>query len=149
MNYRDIMNWKGVIFLYEITEPEENSLKIIVNRGKNEDYDVSLNVYGNSMKASPIVTDERLPSLQIEFQSYVSYSVINESFTCLQGIEIFEGEVFRIYKHSRYLDFIKLQTHARDMVPDKLFLHYQIPCLNHVIDVISFDEPKIVEIDKT
>jgi hypothetical protein len=100
------------------------------------------------MMGFPIEVDEGLPIIQLDFESYVSYNVINESFTVLDEYEVFEGDVFRIYTKSRYLDFIKLGTIAKDIYADQHFVHYQLVCLNHIIDIISYEEPKITELGR-
>jgi len=82
------------------------------------------------------------------FDSYVSYTVTNESFTVRDDYEVYEGEVFRVYTKSRYLDFVKLGTIAEDIFPEESFVHYQVPCLNHIIDIISYERPHITEIKR-
>ena len=134
MNYRDLMKWRNHIYLDELTEPEENSLRILINICSNID--------------SPFEV-EKDSSVQLDFESYISYSIINESFTETDKYEISEGERFRIFTKSRYLDFVKISTIAEDIFPDDPFTHYCIPCLNHIIDIISFKEPKIIELKRS
>ncbi len=43
--------------------------------------------------------------------------------------------------HLEYLDFINKGTIANDVFPEEQLVHYEIACLDHIIDVISFDEP--------
>lgn len=85
--------------------------------------------------------------MQLDFETYIAYSIINESFTVMDDYEISDGNLFRIYSKSRYVDFIKEGTIVEVIFPEKQFVHYhyQIPCLNHTIDIISYDEPKITE----
>ncbi|WML44355.1 hypothetical protein [Neobacillus sp. PS3-40] len=93
-------------------------------------------------EAFPIEVDEDLPKLQIDFDSYVAHTVTNESFTILDDYEIFEGHSFRIFKKSRYLVFINKGTIATDVFPEDTYVHYEIASLDHIIDVISYDEQK-------
>jgi hypothetical protein len=83
--------------------------------------------------------------VQLEFESYISYSVIDECLSySIDNSEISKGKLFRVYTKSRYLDFIKLATNEReDICPTENYVHYQFPFLNHTIDVISCEEPKI------
>ncbi|AXN41915.1 hypothetical protein [Peribacillus butanolivorans] len=124
MDFNELMQEKGYIYLEKIIEPKENSLRLLINR-------------------STINTD--LPMVQLEFESYISYSVIDECFSySIDNSEISKGELFRIYIKSRYLDFIKITTNEReDLCPSENYIHYQFPCLNHTIDVISCEEPKV------
>ncbi|MDM5454089.1 hypothetical protein [Peribacillus simplex] len=116
------MKEKGYIYLEKIIEAKENSLRLLINR-------------------STFKID--LPMVQLEFESYISYSVIDECFSySIDNSEISKGELFRIYTHSRYLDFIKIAKNDReDICPSENYIHYQFPCLNHTIDVISCEEP--------
>ena len=118
------MQWKGYIYLEEILEPKEHSLRLLINR-------TTFNI--------------DLPMVQLEFESFISYSVIDECFSySIDNYEISKGELFRIYTKSRYLDFIKIATNEReDICPSENYIHYQFPCLNNTIDVISCEEPKI------
>ncbi|MEK4069924.1 hypothetical protein [Peribacillus sp. FSL R5-0717] len=108
----------------EKIEPKENSLRLLINRS---------------------TINKDLPMVQLEFESYISYSVIDECFSYyIDNSEISKGELFRLYTKSRYLDFIKIATNEReDLCLSENYIHYQFPCLNHTIDVISCEEPKV------
>ncbi|MCM3704107.1 hypothetical protein M3205_00085 [Cytobacillus firmus] len=97
------------------------------------------------IEAFPIEVDDNLPVPQLDFETYVAYSIINESFTVMDDYQIFEGNIFRIYSESGYMDFTKEGTIAEDVFPEKQLVHYQIPCLDHIVDIISYEEPKITE----
>ena len=86
-----------------------------------------------------------MPVIQMDFDSYIAYSVTNESFTSWDDYEEFEGKAFRIYKRSRYLDFIKVHTFACDDYPGH-FEHYGIVCLDHIVNVVSVEKPVINEV---
>lgn len=98
--------------------------------------------------ARSIEVDEELPILQLDFESYVSYSIINESYTVFDEYEIFEGNSFRIFSKSSYLDFINKHTIVTNLYPEEQLVHFKIVCLDHIIDVISFDEPSVTEIKR-
>ncbi len=127
VDFNELMQEKGYIYLEKIIEPKENSLRLLINRS-------TFNI--------------DLPMVQLEFESYISYSVIDECFSySMDNSEISKGELFRIYTKSRYLDFIKIATNEReDLCPSENYIHYQFPCLNHTIDVISCEEPKVTVI---
>lgn len=123
VNFNQLMQEKGYIYLEKI-EPKENSLRLLINRS---------------------TINKDLPMVQLEFESYISYSVIDECFSYyIDNSEISKGELFRLYTKSRYLDFIKIATNEReDLCLSENYIHYQFPCLNHTIDVISCEEPKV------
>lgn len=152
MNYRGIIEWDGYIYLKEIKETDELedcALRIQISRCKVSDKIVpAIKANDVVIEANPIEIDEDLSIIQFEFDSYVSYSVINESYAPFDDYEKYDGGMLRIYTKSRYLDFIKIRTFAEDIVPEQQFVHYQIPCLDHIIDVISYKQPKVSEIKR-
>ena len=111
VDFNELMQEKGYIYLEKIIEPKENSLRLLINRS-------TFNI--------------DLPMVQLEFESYISYSVIDECFSySMDNSEISKGELFRIYTKSRYLDFIKIATNEReDLCPSENYIHYQFPCLD-------------------
>ncbi|MNI32283.1 hypothetical protein D3C73_861910 [compost metagenome] len=86
--------------------------------------------------------NDQFPLIQLEFESYIGYSVLNESYTVRDDYEQFEGNIFRTFSKSRYLDFIKAGTIATIEYPGP-FKHYGIAALNHIVDIVSTVEPKI------
>lgn len=85
------------------------------------------------------------PIIQVDFHSYIAYSIRNEFFTSWDDYEEFDGKTFRIYKKSRYLDFISNGIFASKDFP-KPYKHYGICCIDHVVDIISTSEPVVREI---
>lgn len=77
---------------------------------------------------------------RLRFDSYISYCIRSESYTSRDDYELFEGQYFRIYSRSRFLDYIKLSTFACEKYPGK-FLHYGIVGIDHIIDVASTSPP--------
>lgn len=149
MEYMDLMNQKGYIYLHSLIEPETNSLRIFVDRCKVIQQGVDIEIGKHIIRDThSIEVDEELPIVQLDFNSYISYSIINESFAVLDDYEIFDGNSFRIFKKSRYLDFINKGTIVNDVFPEEQPVHYEIACLDHIIDVISFDEPIVNEIKR-
>lgn len=127
---------------------ESSRVRIFLERCKvsqqGEDIEIGKHIIRNT---HPIEVDEELPIVQLDIDSYISNSIINESFTVLD-YEIFEENSFRIFNKSRYLDFINKGTIVKDVFPEEQPVHFEISCLDHIIDVISFDEPIITEIKR-
>lgn len=90
-----------------------------------------------------IRTDNR-KLYQITFDRYISYQVLNESYSAWDKKESFTmGNLFRRYTKSNYLDYITQTTYATEFTEQ--VTHYGILCLNHIIDVISEDVPVITK----
>lgn len=144
-------NWTGDLFLNELTETvygDEVGLKILVERGKVLDEIVpAIQIEEQVIEASPIVIDENLPIIQIEFESYVAYAVMNETYFPGDDYEIYDTRrIVSVLTQSRYLDFVNQTTFVEHMHPGEHYIHYRIQCLDHVIEVVSYDLPKISEI---
>jgi hypothetical protein len=93
----------------------------------------------------PIEEDEtcRIFQLLFERNHMVAYTVLNESYGKYpEPPEAFTGRLFRIFSHSHLLEFTKRTTYASGDYPGAL-MHFEIACLNHVIDVICTAAPKI------
>jgi len=145
MNFKDLMELRDVD-LNVLVEPDINALRIFISRCKTSETTENLAIGNNVISdVYSVYTDEKLPILQIDFKSYISYSVTNESYTSWDDYEVFEGKALRVYSKSRYLDFINTHTFANKDYPGP-FVHYGIICLNHIINIVSVDKPVIKEI---
>ncbi len=92
--------------------------------------------------ASPIEHRPGCKIFELDWPSYIAYSIRNESFCTADAYEKFEGKLFVKYTRSRYLDFVTSATFADSSHPGP-FAHYGIFCLNHIIDVVSTDPPTV------
>ena len=101
----------------------------------------------NSSSYASIDVDYALPIIRLTFDWYIAYSVRNESFTVIDEYEMYKGSAFAVYSKSRYLDFIEIGTIADDIHPGP-FKHYGIHALNHIIDVVSTEPPRISVIQR-
>ncbi|EON72604.1 hypothetical protein [Lysinibacillus sphaericus] len=145
MQYDDLMQWEGYFFLHKIFEPHTNSLRVQLKRAKISAHSTDVIIGDNILDhCQPIEIDESLPIIQIDFDSYVSYSVFDESFYGTE--DNFKGNAIRIYEKSRYLNFVMQQTIANVIYPDKEFIHYGVSCLDHIIEIVSYDVPIVSQV---
>ena len=79
---------------------------------------------------------------EIRFESYIIYSVIDESFTSADPTDIYEGNLARVYLKSAFLEYVSKSTFATEEYPGP-FKHYGFCCLDHIIDVASEEPPKV------
>ena len=146
MNYEDLIQQKGFVFLDNIVEPGTNSLRISIKRASisSKSEDVNVGEYTLS-DVNPIEIDKTLPVIHIEFDSYVAYSVFDESFHFVNPEDKFIGHSVRLFSKSTYLDFVSNGTIAQEIYSYKDLIHYQIVCLDHIIDIVSFDKPSVLK----
>jgi hypothetical protein len=148
VEYSDLMNLKNIYF-EQIYEPEENTLRLLFSRSRTSETPETIKIGEIEINDTySIDVDESLPLIQLDFEWYIGYSIRNESYTSWDDYEEFEGNTFRIYSKSRYLDFIKVGTFATDNYPGP-YKHYGITCLKHVVDVVSVSVPIIKEVHRT
>lgn len=129
------------------SEPQLNSLRLFFERRKVSENLEKFELGDKSYEGYSVITDERLPIIQIDFEDYISYSVTNESFTIWDEYEEFDGNAFRVYSKSRFLDFVKIHTFASDDYPGP-FKHYGMVCMDHIVDVASTSPPIITEVER-
>lgn len=83
--------------------------------------------------------------------SNILYQVRNELFCSWDGYELRQGKFFIVFEKSRLLDTLPLITDCQigddgEAYPGK-WKHYGIYCQNHIIDIISHNEPIIKKLD--
>jgi hypothetical protein len=132
------------LFLRDITEPRDNSLLLLIEEASASPESVTREVAGAKLTDLHSIesTDEnRL--FEVLWNSYIAYSVRNESFVTADDSEIvLLGRLVRVYSKSNYLDYVSRVTFAVGTNPDPL-LHVGINCQNHIIDVVSGDLPRV------
>ena len=143
MNLIEQINQHRYIYLTEIGEPDVNVLRIVIEEAKvsSETEDIDLGT-AKITDVHPIISDETCFAYEVIFGSYIAYAVLNESYASVDEYEKYTGRFFRVYSKSHFLDYIGAATFATEDYPGK-FTHYEIACLDHVVEVITIDEPEI------
>ena len=138
-------------YILNINDNVDNVLKIIVSLPYSGEKGAEASNAGNKdldeilKKAYPILIDYN-EIYEITFESYIMYQTRNESFAYLDENSKVLGEYFTIIKNSSYLKMVKSITFYNDIFDDK-YMHYGIFSWNHVIDIISAEEPKIAKLE--
>lgn len=144
------LNAARYIDLREISEPNKNvlnSLRIVVQEAVvNEaavvasDRPELANILAG---AHPIESVEGCRMFQLSWKHYLAYLVTEElvGSNARNGYEdeVYTGKILRVYTRSHFLDHIMRDTggHIQEI------LHYKLICLNHLIDVVSYDPPDV------
>ena len=138
-------------YILNINDNMDNVLKIIVSLPYSGEKGSEASNTGNKdldeilKEAYPVLIDYN-EIYEITFESYIMYQTRNESFAYLDKNSKVLGEYFTIIKNSSYLKMVKSITFYNDIFDDK-YMHYGIFSWNHVIDIISAEEPKIVKLE--
>ena len=138
-------------YILNINDNVDNILKIIVSLPYSGEKGSEASNTGNKdldeilKKAYPVLIDYN-EIYEITFESYIMYQTRNESFAYPDENSNVLGEYFTIIKNSSYLKMVENITFYYDMFGDK-YTHYGIFSWNHVIDIISAEEPKIAKLE--
>ena len=138
-------------YILNINDNIDNVLKIIVSlpysgeKGSEASNTGSKDLDEILKKAYPVLIDYN-EIYEITFESYIMYQTRNESFAYPDENSKVLGEYFTIIKNSSYLKMVKSITFYNDIFDDK-YTHYGILSWNHVVDIISAEEPKILKLE--
>ncbi len=133
------------LYLEELFEPNTNELVIILTEGRVAEEITDIIIGEQKIEnVKEVKIDVNSKRFKVYFSSYISYSVINESYTTLDEYEEFEGHNFRVYSKSRFLDYVSKGTIATKDYPGP-FIHYGLCCCDHIIEILSTKKPTITE----
>lgn len=144
MDLIERINTHEFLYLVHIGEPRDNVLDLVVQEARanipaqpSASGEIPVRNWGSIIPTSDCV------GYEITFDSYIAYSVWNESLAAADDAEIFTGRLFRIYSKSRFLDYVRRGTiTVCDLYPGP-YQHFEIVCLNHIVDVAAVDQPSI------
>jgi len=128
------------LYLDALSEPEDNALRAVVLEARSDMAVSTATVPVTNV--SPIEHTRGCRVFEVTWDSYIAYSVRNESYA-QNGSDAFEGNLFRLCSKSHFLDYVACATFATSDYPGS-FRHWSIVCLNHVVDVVSQVEPKVL-----
>jgi hypothetical protein len=129
-----------LFYLEEIGEPSDNVLRIVVIEAGAQGPAQSTLVG----EAVPILPLPDAVPLELVWEHYIAYAVRNESYAKAEDRATWSPPVSQLIerRNSAFLDFLMRTTIASDEFPGPL-RHWELTCLNHVIDVVSTSEPLI------
>ncbi|WP_395394045.1 hypothetical protein WBP07_02385 [Novosphingobium sp. BL-8A] len=135
---------EGLINLYltEIGEPSENSLRIVVAEGvlgipspiKIGNIDLG--------EGHPIELNSDSRYFEINWDDYVAYAVRNESFWKAEPNEPQMINHLYMRADSAFLEFVSTTTFADNDYPGPL-RHWALSTLTHCVDVVSVRPPRV------
>ena len=132
------------LFLCEINEPEDNSLRLVVEEAVAAQETTSKRIGDAIIKdLHRIESTNASRSFELTWDEYVAYLVTNESYALSGDSEqTISGRFVQVYARSHFLNHVSRTTFANAEYPGPL-QHICIICENHVIDVVSWIWPKL------
>lgn len=138
------MNSCKYLLLRDMTEPDENSLRLVVEEASARGVPKPIKIGDIELgEGVPIRSTRESRFFEIIWHHYIAYSVRNESYTARDKYdEVDWGELVCGYSKSRFLDYVSQATFASAVHPGP-FQHIRVVCQNHVIDIASTEIPRI------
>ena len=133
------------IFAREISEPEQNVLRLVLQEAEKSPEAVAQKIGGTVIEdLHPVEPTERSRTFELKWKQYIAYSVTSESFGLPDDHSAVRasGRLFRTYSKSHFLDFVSRATIATDQYPGPS-THFCVVSECHVIDIISTQMPEI------
>ena len=131
------------LYLEALSEPHVNGLRLVLSEGIVSDKTETLTIGDTEIPdVRPVEVTNFSRWFEIVWDTYIIYSVRNESYCSLDKNEEWSGNAFRMYTKSKFLDFVSSSTFASDDYPGP-FVHYEIVCSDHIIDVASEHPPTV------
>ncbi|MBZ5567648.1 MAG: hypothetical protein LAN64_07330 [Acidobacteriia bacterium] len=142
-----LLNEAKYLFLRDISEPEENSLRLVVEEAIADHTQTisttdSASPFAEIMKgASPVKAVEGCRRFELQWSRYVAYLVTEESVGSGGNYEdeVYTGKLFREYTKSHFLDLLARDTGGHF----EPILQYKLICQNHLIDVAAYGPPEV------
>ena len=139
-------------FVISINDDMDNLLKIMLSLpsvgGKDSNIeDTGVDKLNELLKnCAPIYPDEG-SIYEIMFENYIMYQTRNESYCSWDDYEIRKGNFLILFERSRLLDQLQNITDCQVLDDGSYYpakwKHYGIVSQNHIIDIISQQEPVI------
>lgn len=138
------------LYLSTISEPRDNSLRILVQEAVVNTAGLVMQAEANHPLAhimseyGPIESTANCKSFELNWEHYVAYQVTEELAGSCGNFsdEVYVGGVFRIYSDSHFLRYLSQNTGGHTTPVQ----HYKLICLNHLIDIASYEPPRIVNL---
>ena len=142
-----LLNQAKYLFLRHISEPEENSLRVVVEEAIADHTETVSNPDPASplaeirKGASPIKATEGCRTFELQWSRYVPYLVTEEGVGSggSREDEVYTGNLLWVYTKSHFLDHLARDTGGHF----EPILHYKLICQSHLIDVASYGPPEV------
>lgn len=142
-----LLNRAKYLSLRHISEPEDNSLRLVVEQAIADHTESVATPDPTSplaelrKGASPVKSVEGCRVFELQWSRYVAYLVTEEGAGSggSDEDELYTGKLFRVYTKSHFLDHLARDTGGHF----EPILHYKLICQNHLIDVASYSPPEV------
>lgn len=130
------------LFLREISEPSQNTLRLVLVEGIMDDEVESITFAGTNIdNVRRVRATKESRVLEIIWNNYIAYVVTNESYSTADESP-HSGRLLRRYSQSPFLEYVQRSTCATDQYPGPS-IHLCVVSETHIIDVVSTNMPTL------
>lgn len=148
-------NINSAPFLIKAIEGQDNNIAFIISlvlegeKGADID-DTGISVLNEILSNSIPIYSDKNNTYKIIFENYVLHMTRNESYTSWDDYEIRHGKYFILFERSRLLDSMPefVECGLVESVCINTCKHYGIYCQNHIVDIITTNNPIIQPYNK-
>ena len=142
MSPLEVIESQDYIWLVGLSEPSTNELTITVSPTLYGETRVGIPFVGGVPLDLPgrILTPNESIEIDITFNFYFFYRVYNETYSCPHQNAKHEGKRFRTYQESEFIT--RVDMNGKEIDEKDLNKHYQIGCMYHIIDIVSWSQPE-------
>jgi hypothetical protein len=142
-----LLNQAKYLCLRHISEPEDNSLRLVVEEAMADRTETvatpdPASPFAEIRKgASPIKSVEGCRAFELQWSRYVADLVTEEGVGSggSDEDEVYTGNLLRVYTKSHFLDHLSRDTSGHF----EPILHYKLICQNHLIEVAAYNLPEV------
>jgi len=128
-----------------IGEPRDNSLRVVITESAADGTAEQMQIGDLNLRGRPIVPIPHKRPLELFWESYIAYAVRNESYSVPEEGQLPPDNMLNQRTESAFLVFITNATLASNDYPGP-FRHWELICLNHIVDVVSMVSPTVREL---
>ena len=147
------LNSVKYLYLCKLLEPRDNSLRIVVEeavdnaRGACALESETPELADLRTDTRPIESIEGCKIFELSWKQCLAYLVTEELVGSCGDYkdESYYGKLFRVYTKSHFLDHLARDTGGH-LEPIQ---HFKLICLNHLIDIVSYELPTIRLLKRT
>lgn len=141
-----LLNQAKYLFLRQISEPQENALRIVVEEATAGHIATVLtpdspSPFAEIVAGAALIKAVGCRTFELQWSRYVAYLVTEEVLGSGSSYadEVYTGNLLRVYTKSHFLDHLARDTGGHF----EPILHYKLICQNHLIDVASYSPPDV------
>lgn len=143
--FQDLLAYKEYVYLVSIADGGEQTLRARLCLGGHKA--LPRPIIGRKVEdllAKPIQYTNA-DYVELNWTRYLQFTVCDESVAALLAGQHYEGKCVRRFTESRLLGRLTEISNGSHVVRKKPVQHFGLYCMNHIVDVLAYEEPGVVD----